>query len=97
MTPSEIAELLGVDAVMTSTFAHAKPLPDWVGILARANGGFVITTTLDASLELHDKGTKSLIWNYNQKLGGSSGSTPSKLVNILMRKASRKMPYSKKF
>jgi hypothetical protein len=34
-----------------------------------------------------------MIWNYNHKYSGGIGSTPTGIVDALMRKASKKMPY----
>ena len=45
-----------------------------------------------ASLSIHDSGSAKMIWNYDHKLSSSLGS-PAKLVDDLMREASREMPY----
>jgi hypothetical protein len=50
------------------------------------------TNQATVSLSIHDSGTKKMIWNYDHKLSSSLG-TPAKLVDDLMREASRKMPY----
>lgn len=95
MSPSEISEALGVDAVITSNFALAKPMSEGaaiaVGLLVGAWGA---TNNTTVTLELHDLESKKLIWNYNHKVSGSVGSTPAGLVDNLMRSASRRMPYS---
>jgi transcriptional accessory protein Tex/SPT6 len=96
MSPAEAAEVLGVDAIITSNFALSKPVSEGgalaVGILF---GVWTSTNSTKVSLELHDKGTKKLLWNYNHEVSGSVGSTPARLVDNLMRDASKKMPYSK--
>ncbi|MFZ0282728.1 MAG: hypothetical protein WAL29_13840, partial [Bacteroidales bacterium] len=60
-----------------------------VGLLVGAIGP---TNEATASLSVHDAGTKKMIWNYDHKLSSSLG-TPARLVDDLMRQASRKMPY----
>jgi hypothetical protein len=44
-------------------------------------------------MEIHDRETRKLLWNYNHELSGSVGSTPAQLVDNLMRHASKRMPY----
>ncbi len=51
------------------------------------------TDNTTVTLEIHDKKTEKLIWNYNHEASGGVGSTPAQLVDNLMRNASRKMPY----
>jgi len=46
------------------------------------------------SLSISDCANKKLIWNYDHKFDGTLGSNPSRLVDGLMRQASRKMPYT---
>jgi hypothetical protein len=96
MTPNQVAEALGVDAVLTSNFALSKPMSE-VGALASAVffgiGGPTNQATI--SLTLHDKQTKHMIWDYNHKYSGGLFSSPASLVDGLMRHASKNMPYSK--
>jgi hypothetical protein len=60
-----------------------------VGLLAGVWGP---TNEATASLSIHDQSTDKMIWNYSHKLS-SSLSTPARLVDALMRQASKKMPY----
>lgn len=96
MTPSEMCEALGVDGLMTSSYSLSKPMSEGaavaVGILVGVWGS---TNNTTVSLEIHDRETKKLIWNYNHKASGSVGSSPAQLVDNLMRNASKKMPYSR--
>lgn len=96
MSPAEISEALGVDAVITSNFALAKPMSEGaalaVGLLVGVWGN---TNNTTVSLQIHDRQDKKLIWNYNHRATGSVGSTPAQLVNNLMQNASRRMPYTK--
>jgi len=94
-TPSELAEALGVDAVMTSTFALSKPMSEGGAIaLGVILGIWPATNQVLVNLELHDKNKEKLIWSFNHKLSGSTFSTPAILVDGMMRRASKKMPYT---
>jgi len=53
------------------------------------------TNNTTVTLEIHDKETSKLLWNYNHKVSGGIGSSPAKLVDYLMKDASKKMPYVK--
>ncbi len=94
LTPNEIAEILEVDAVLTSNFALTKPMSEGGAVaLGLLLGVWGATNETNASLELHDRASKKLFWNYNHTVSGSIGNSPDRLVDALMRNASRKMPY----
>ena len=94
MTPKEISDLLGVDAIMTSNYALSKPISEGAAVaLGLLVGVWGATNETTVTLEIHDKGTENMIWNYNHTLSGSIGSSSASLVNALMRNASKKMPY----
>jgi len=92
-TPDDMCRILGVDGILTSNYSLTKPMSEGaaiaVGIIAGVWGP---TNEATASLSIHDSGTNKMIWNYDHKLS-SSLSTPARLVDDLMRQASRKMPY----
>mgnify|MGYP006294058143 CR=1 FL=1 len=94
LTTAELCEVLGVDGTMTSNFGLSKPMSDGaaiaVGLLVGAWGS---TNEVRATLSINDCENKKLIWNYEHKLSGSVGSSTSRIVDQLMRQASRKMPY----
>ncbi len=93
LTPDEMCRILGVDGILSSNYSLSKPMSEGaaiaVGLLVGATGA---TNEATASLSIHDSGTKKMIWNYDHKLSSSLG-TPARLVDDLMRQASRKMPY----
>ncbi|NUN99798.1 MAG: hypothetical protein HUU01_04190 [Saprospiraceae bacterium] len=94
LSPNEICEALGVDGVITSNYSLSKPMSEGGAIaLGILFGVFGPTNNTKVTLEIHDKETKKLLWNYNHEISGSLGSTPSQLVDNLMRSASKKMPY----
>jgi hypothetical protein len=96
MTPNEIAELLEVDAILTSNYALSKPISEGAAVAISILAGVdAPTNEARVTLEIHDKETKDMIWNYNHTLSGSIGTSSGNLVNALMRNASRKMPYLK--
>jgi hypothetical protein len=51
------------------------------------------TNQVVISLSINDCSAAKLIFNYDHKFSGSVGSSPAYLVDALMKKASKKMPY----
>jgi len=94
LTTAELCEVLGVDGIMTSNFGLSKPMSDGAAIaLGLLVGAWGSTNEVRATLSISDCENKKLIWNYEHKLSGGLGSSPSRIVDQLMRQASRKMPY----
>ena len=95
-TSSELCEVLGVDGVMTSNYGLSKPMSDGAAVaVALLVGAWGSTNEVRVSLSISDCNNKKLIWNYDHKFSGRLGSSPSRLVDGLMRQASKKMPYMK--
>jgi len=93
LTPNEMCQILGVDGILTSNYSLSKPMSEGAAIaLGVIAGVWGPTNEATVSLSIHDSGTNKMIWNYDHKLS-SSLSTPAKLVDALMRQASKKMPY----
>ena len=94
LTSSELCKLLGVDALITSNFGLSKPMSTGgavaLGLLTGYEGS---TNEVVVSMSIKDCKTKSLLWKYDHTHQGGLGSTASKLVDGLMRNASKKMPY----
>ena len=94
LTTAELCEVLGVDGIMTSNFGLSKPMSNGAAIaLTLLVGAWGSTNEVRATLSISDCENKKLIWNYEHKLSGGVGSSPSRIVDQLMRQASRKMPY----
>ena len=92
-TPEEMCKVLGVDAVMTSTYALSKPMSQGAAIAMYLFVGFAgATNQTTVDLSVHDYKTNKMIFDFNHKLGTTFGSAAS-LVDALMRKASKKLPY----
>lgn len=94
LTTAELGEILGVDGVVTSNYGLSKPISTGGAVaLALLVGAWAPTNEAHVSLSITDCSNKKLIWNFDHKFSGSIGSSPSRLVDGLMRKASQKMPY----
>ncbi len=93
----KLAKILGVDAVLQDRATMEKPMSDGaaiaVGILVGAWGN---TNKVETTINIHDGTTGDLLWKYDYEASGSVGSSSAKLVDALMRNASKKFPYSAK-
>ena len=93
ITPAEMCKVLGVDGIITSNYSLSKPISEGAAIaLVVVTGFWGSTNEAVATLSIHDSASEKMIWNYNDKLSSSLGS-PARLVDELMRQASRRMPY----
>lgn len=93
LTPTDLARVLNVDGVLTSNYSLSKPMSEGAAIaMAVLAGWWAPTNEAVVSLSIHDSGSEKMIWNYDHKMS-SSLSSPARLVDDLMRQASRKMPY----
>ena len=57
--------------------------------------GFGTTNQVVVNMELYDRKSQKMIWNFSHALSGGLFSTSEQLVNEVMRIASKKLPYSK--
>jgi hypothetical protein len=93
MTPNDMCNILGVDGILTSNYSISKPMSEGAAIaMAVLTGFWGSTNEAVASLSIHDSRSAKMIWNYDHRLSSSLGS-PARLVDDLMREASREMPY----
>jgi len=94
LTSAELCSVLGVDGIMTSNYSLSKPMSDGAAVaVALLIGAWGATNEVIVSLSINDCINKKLIFNYDHKYSGSLGSSPARLVDALMRQASKKMPY----
>jgi len=94
--PSEIGKILGVDCIVMGTFETSKPMSDAAGIaISVLLGGFAATNSAVCNLDFYDTRDDELVVNYLKKLKGGLGSDASDLINVLMRKVTRRIPYTK--
>jgi hypothetical protein len=96
-TPQELAKILGVDAVLTTSVRTSKPMSDGaavaVGLIAGAWGA---TNQANITVNIHEGGAGTLLWKYDYVAAGSVFSSPETIVDALMRNASKKFPYTPK-
>ena len=93
LAPADLPRVLNVDGILTSNYSLSKPISEGAAIaLAVLTGWWAPTNEAVVSLSIHDSGSEKIIWNYDHKLS-SSLSSPARLVDEIMRQASRKMPY----
>ena len=96
-TQEEIAKILGVDALISGTYNTNKPMSEGASVALGVLIGFWGTTnSATVNMSVHNASDGVLLWNYNKKVRGSIGSSPEDLINVLMRKASRRLSYTKK-
>ena len=97
LTTKEMCNILGVDGIITSNFGLSKPMSAGGAIaLALLAGVGTNTNEVVVTLSIKNCEDKSLIWKYDHKYSGGIGSSPSRLVEGLMKHASKKMPYFKR-
>ena len=95
-TPEELAKLLEVDAVITGKIETDKPMSDGASIaLGLLVGFWGSTNSATVNMSINDAEDGTLLWNYNKRVSGSLGSSNDQLINTLMRKASRRLAYTK--
>ncbi|RNC84182.1 MAG: hypothetical protein ED556_12050 [Winogradskyella sp.] len=95
--PEDLAKILGVDAIINGDYETNKPMSEGASVaLGLVLGFWGSTNSATINMSVYNGADAVLLWNYNKKVRGSFGSTPEDLVNVLMRKASRRLAYTKK-
>ncbi len=96
-TPKEVAEILGVDAIVTGTFETDKPMSEGASVaLGMLVGFWGATNKATINLFIYNAADGETLVNYNKGISGSLGSNTDQLINVIMRKASRRIGYNKK-
>jgi hypothetical protein len=94
-TKDELARILGVDAVISTRASMRKPMSEGaalaIGILV---GSWGSTNEVQTSITIYEAKKGDLVWKYDYNASGSVGSNPDRLVDALMRNASKKFPYN---
>lgn len=94
-SPGEWCRKIGVDGIITSNYGLSRPMSEGGAVaIGLIFGVWGATNEVNVSMNIYDGINNKLIWNYNHNYSGSVGSTPERLVDALMRHASRKMPYT---
>ncbi len=95
-TPDEIARIVGVDAIISGKFETNKPMSEGASVALGLLVGYYGTTNKAViNLFIHNAIDGQLLVNYNKAVSGSIGSSTEDLINTLMRKASRRISYTK--
>jgi hypothetical protein len=95
LSPQDLAKMLGVDAVLTTSVHTSKPMSDGAAVaLGVLVGAWGATNQANITVNIHDGAAGKLLWKYDFVAAGSVGSSPENMVNALMRNASRKFPYT---
>jgi len=95
-TPPELAKILEVDAIIMGTFDTNQPMSEGASVaLGLLVGFWGATNSATINLNIYNAVDGELLVNYNKKVRGSVGSDNDDLINILMRKASRRIAYTK--
>jgi hypothetical protein len=96
-TPQELAKILGVDAVLSTSVRTTKPMSDGaavaVGLLVGAWGA---TNQANITVNINEADAGKLLWKYDFLASGSVFSSTENIVDALMRNASKKFPYTPK-
>ena len=93
----EIAQVLGVDAVIQNRSSMDKPMSEGAAVaLGLLVGVWGSTNNVQTTINIHDGKSGSLLWKYDYQASGTVGSSTTRLVDALMRNASKKFPYSDK-
>lgn len=92
-TKSEIAGILGVDAVISGTIKRSKPMSTGAAIATTILIGYGSTNKVVVNMNLYDGGTGNLLWSYDHQLEGGVASSPDRIAKTLMKKSSKKFPY----
>ena len=97
-TPEQLAALLGVDGIISGTFASTQPMSNGAAVaLSLVAGMSGPTNTGKLLINIHDGKSGELLWKYDNSLSRGLGSDTNSIVTTIMRKASRQFPYSKNF
>jgi opacity protein-like surface antigen len=94
--PSELGKILGVETIITGNYETSKPMSTGAAIgLAVLTGGMFATNSAVMNMDFISTKDDELVVNYNKKVNGALGSDAQDLINVLMRKVSRRIPYTK--
>ena len=93
-TPQELAKILEVDAVIGGLFFTDKPMSEGASLALGLLVGFYGSTNSGKCTININNGTDGvLLWKYEKTLSRSLGSDTNTIINTIMRKASRQLPY----
>ena len=93
--PEELGKILGVDCIISGTFTTARPLSDGASIVLNFLGsGNVTNKSVTANIDFFDTRDNEHIVNYYKTVRGGTGWDNEALINSIMRKVTRRIPYT---
>lgn len=96
-TRTELARILGVDAVLSSNVRMDKPMSEGAAVaVGMVLGVWGNTNRAFTTISINEAKAGDLMWKYQFDAEGTVGSSPDNLVDALMRNASRRFPYNGK-
>jgi len=94
--PSELGKILGVETIITGSYETSKPMSNGAAIgLAVLTGGLWATNSATMNMDFMSTTDDELVVNYLKQIKGTLGTDAQDLINVLMRKVSRRIPYTK--
>src|SRR5690606_29723501 len=94
-TPNELAEILGVDAVIMGTFETNKPMSEGASVALGVLVGFYGSTNKALiNLSIYNAHQGELIVHNSKAVSASIVNSTEDVINILMRKATRGISYT---
>lgn len=98
MTPDAIAKILGVDGVIKCTYAYEKTGSEAGAIVKSLLIGFGTgkVATADLTMNVYNAKDGVLLWRFYKQMSEDVMSSPSAMMERMMRKVGRNFPYEKK-
>lgn len=90
----ELAGALAVDAIIMGDFLTSRPMSNAAAFTTGFLFGIGASSTATIDLFIYNAADGELLVNYNKGVKGAAGSTTDQLINVLMRKASRRIAYT---
>lgn len=96
-SPEELAEILGVDAVIKCSYAYQKTKSEGGAIALTLLVGFGTGSVATGALtmQINDGKNGGLIWRYYKQMAEDVMSSPNAMMERMMRKVGRNFPYEK--
>lgn len=90
----ELGKLLHVDGIFRGHISTNKPMSEEAAaILGELFDYWGYTNSGDFEINLYDVQSNELLWRYDQQISRSVGSDNKSIINTVMKKASKKLPY----
>ncbi|WP_210489782.1 hypothetical protein [Rufibacter aurantiacus] len=101
--PAELAQMLGVDAVLVGSLTTEKPVSTAVAAAVAIYtflytpyvGGAGPTNSGNTMMRIYDGASGDLLWSYDKALSRGIGSDTHNIIKAITRKATRQIPYAK--